>query len=236
MRVYISKPKGYATNLPEQLRRVVKLYRKGVIDDNSKVWINTNVVSPIFWVLGDRATCIYWYSAPTSGFVRLTQDRLRWAPTFDETGRSPMLDFSPTSIPVLDSDARLTFVVDHNYVGSGASGVGVVEDSKSQKMVGGYHEGSDIAVIDLANYDRSYLPVRNPSRIEYDDGLAKYSGMRLLAAGMGKQDKADLLDSVEEYGYNFDPDTLDQLVKAIDSFDVAANFAVDAIYGDSAVN
>lgn len=232
MRVYISKPKGYATNLPQQLWRMVKLYRKGVISDSSTVWINANVVSPIFWILGDRATCIYWYSAPTSGFVRLTQDRLRWAPTFDETVKTPMLDFNPSSIPVLDSDARLTFVVDHNYVGSGSSGVGVVENAHSQKIVGGYYEGSDVVVIDLANFDRSYLPVRNPSRVEYDDGLAKYSGMRLLTAGMAKQERADVLDNVEDYGYDFDADTLQHLSAAVESFDLAAKFAVDSIYGD----
>lgn len=229
MRIYVSQPRGFATNLPRHLHRVTRLYRSGVLRDDSTVWINSNVVSPVFWILADRAMCIYWFAAPTSGTVRLTQDRLRWAPSNDDTQKNPLVDLNPSSIPILDDDVRMTFVVDHDYTVPDG-GVGVIAGNQSAKMVGGYYEGQGIAVVDLPNFDAKFLPELTASRQEYQQGLAFYNGARLLTAGMSQEDKDLVLDNIADYSVDFDAKAMAQLATADEAFNVASKFAVDSVF------
>lgn len=237
MELYLSSPRGYSANLPRQLRRVTKLYRAGFLNSDSKVWINTNVVSPIFWVLAERASCVWWFDAPTSGTVRLTQDRIRWGPSHDESGNSPHLDFKPSSLRILDDDTRLTFVVDHTFTGP-RSEVLVHDGSTSQRIRGdsGYFEHGNIAVLDLPRYDASQAEPLSASRLEYERGQAHYHGVRLLHAGMKQAAKNDVLDNTDRYLVPLDDEVLAALVESLHAFDMTAEAISNRLTGDAHVD
>jgi hypothetical protein len=223
MRFYVSSPSGHAWNLPKHLQRVARLYRKGVIDDSSTVWINTNLVAPVFWILSARSTLVYWFDAPTSGTARLTKDRFRWAPTYNNSGSQPDLDVSLKDLPV-DSMKHVTFVVDHC---NDPEPVQVVEAAESQRFTGGFYQGAVASVIDLSAFDRADIAPSGSNR--FAESLAYVNGAHLLTRGMTRAEESRLEDNLENYGVEFGPEYLAGMVQAVDGFDRLADQAMQLV-------
>ncbi|MFZ2173786.1 MAG: hypothetical protein WAW17_07070 [Rhodococcus sp. (in: high G+C Gram-positive bacteria)] len=222
MRLYISSPQGTSMNLARNLERVARLYHRGVLDDASTVWINSDVRAPVFWTLSSRPTCILWVSAPSSGTVRLTKDRIRWAATYNATTRSPDVDVQLDSIPV-DSMKHVTVVVDHGHP---TEPVQVIDGTDSVKVTDGFHQGADAAVLDLNNF----VPcTRNatPASATYATSLAFVHGMNLLTKGMSRSQAADFEENIERHGIDLAPEMLAKLVEAVTTFDVTAGLLVE---------
>lgn len=224
MRLYLTQARGYAANLPRQLYRVAKLYRAGFLDDDSTVWLNTNVVTPVFWVHGVRAACVWWFDAPTTGTVRLNQGRIRWGASHEDSGKRPSLDLDLTKVGAIDENTRLLFVVDHTFQDPGAEVLVVDGSAASSRLVGdgGYYEKGEVAVLDLPRFDPSKIKPLSTSRHEYESGLALFQGLRLLYAGMTQAARADVVDNTDDYLITFDKEQLDALVTGVDTFDIAA--------------
>ncbi|MBM4574889.1 hypothetical protein GS896_25290 [Rhodococcus hoagii] len=218
MRLYISSPHGTSTNLARHLQRVARLYRVGVLDDASTVWINTEVRAPIFWTLSSRPACILWVSAPTSGTVRLTKDRVRWAPTYHATTKAPDVDIALDSLPG-DGGKHVTVVVDHGHP---TEPVQVIDGAESIAVRDGFHQGTDISVIDLKNYvARSDT---SPPSATYAMSLAFVHGTNLLTQGMSRKQAAEFEADIERHGIEVSPEILGTLVDAVATFDTAASF------------
>ncbi|TQC45047.1 hypothetical protein EEB14_33960 [Rhodococcus sp. WS4] len=230
MRIYISSPIGHATNLPRHLLRVARLYRRGVLDENSTVWINANVMSPIFWTLSSRSTCMYWFDAPTSGTVRLTKDRIRWAPTYNASGSSPDLELTLDSLPV-DAMKHVTFVVDHGH--SSEEPVQVVEGADSKRPVNGFHQGAHASVLDLGTYARQ-ADEGIPAARRFATSLGYVHGTKLLAAGMPREVQAALEEQLELYGVDFDGNTLALMCEAVSVFEKVSANAMQVIADQAA--
>lgn len=227
----MSQPRGYPANFPRQLQWVAKLYQARYLDDDSSVWINTNAVSPVFWTFNGIAAAIYWFAAPTAGSVRLTEDRIRWAPSYKGAKEAPSLDLSLSNLSVVDRGTRLTFVVDNSFLRPGAT-VGVAEGRNSYEMLGGYYEGSGVSVVDLPRFDPDQLPDLTPSRRDYEQGLARYQGLQLLQAGMQADARADVVDNTDNYRVDLGPDTLAALVGSITAFTDAATLISGELFAD----
>lgn len=231
MELFLSQPKGAPANLPRHLQRVVKLWAKGFLDENSSVWINTNVISPVFWIFNGRAACVWWFDAPTAGCVRLTNRRVRWATSYDSTQSKPEIDLDLRSISIVDENCRVAFVVDHNFRFPGAY-VNVIDQKPAQDIAeNGYFEHADIAVIDLLNLDPTLIPPLSPSRRTYEEGLARFHGMDLLTRGMSQAARADVIDNTDSYRLELTGAVLKQLAEGLDQFNVAADSFSNHLFG-----
>lgn len=205
-------------NLARNLERVARLYRKGVLDDDSTVWINADARAPVFWTLSKRPTCILWVTAPSSGTVRLTKDRIRWAPTYNATTKAPEINVQlDDSLPV-DSMKHVTVVVDHGHP---TEPVQVIDGTDSVQVTDGFYQGTDAAVIDLANF-RPTAHDKAVTNTTYATSLAFVHGMNLLTTGMVKSQVATFEDNLDAHGIDLSSTMLNELVAAIDTFDVTA--------------
>lgn len=224
MRLYVSSPGGSPTNLPRHLQRVARLYRAGALNDHSTVWINARLLQPVFWALTWRSTCFWWHDATTSGTVRLTGDRIRWAPTYNATNKSPEVDVRLESL-ALDSMKHVTFVVDH---GDAPEPVQAVERSLSQPLQDGFFQHSYAAVMDLARYQGPALEDA-PEPPRFASSLADVHGAKLLSAGMSQDESADFEERIESYGFDLDAPTLEVLASALASFEFVSDSVMSHI-------
>lgn len=222
MRLYISSPQGTNTNLGRTLERVARLYHKGVLDDASTVWINSDSKAAAFWTLSSRPACILWITAPSSGTVRLTKDRIRWATTYNASGKNPDFDVHLSTLPV-ESIRHVTVVVDHGHP---TEPVQVLDGADSVQMVDGFYQGSDAAVIDLKNF----VPTprdHTPAPATYATSLAFVHGMNLLTTGMGRKETADFVENIELHGIDLPPEVLNHLVNSMLIFEAMAKTVVE---------
>lgn len=226
MRLYISSPHGTTTNLARMLERVARLYRRGVLDDASTVWINSDLRSPIFWVLSWRPTCILWIDASTAGTVRLTKDRIRWAPTFNASSSKPEVDVHAESLPV-DSVKHVTVVVDH---GNPTDPVQVADATagKAATVEDGFYQGTHAAVIDLKNFVPPAAAQR-PAAATYASSLAFVHGMNLLTRGMVREQVAEFEENIELHGIDVPSEFLSTMVEALAAFDTVAGVLAEKV-------
>jgi len=226
----MSQPKGYASTLPIVLQRLAKLYRAGLIDDSSTVWCNTNVSAPVMWVLADTTWCVYWLNAGTAGWVRITTDRVRWAPTQDATKRDAPFDLDLTTLAsILPAQAPVLVVVDHNFIPPGVEGVGVVVRSLAQEVTGGFYRGSRVSVVDLPNYDAA-----RRERGTVDQAYAQaahFHGLQLLTAGMPPTERDYTAHNLTRHSIELGPAIMRRLCDALDVFTLTAGHVVHSIYG-----
>lgn len=228
MRLYISSPSGQPTNLPRHLQRVARLYRAGALHDTSRVWINARLNLPVFWTLSWRSTCMFWHDAPTSGTVRLTKDRIRWAPTYNLSGSKPDIDIDLGALN-LESMKHVTFVVDHGHT---SEPVQVVENSETKYVEGGFYQGANAAVLDLGAF-RGPAVENAPARPRFAASLADVHGTNLLTAGMSRAEAENLEERMESYGIDLDPQTLSILAGSIESFEAVSASMMGAITAQS---
>ena len=230
MDLFLSQPCGYAANLPRAIMRVAKLYRRGFLTDSSSVWINANTLAPIFWTYSHgRASCVWWFEAATAGVVRLSNGRIRWAPSVDGSAANPDLDINLRSMPFLRENSRLMFVVDHSFQDPNAE-VAVYEKTRIP-MSGGYYEAGPTAVLDLKNFDPTQMTEHSPTRAEYERGQLTFHGVDLLANGMNAAARADLLDNTDDYRYVLAPELIQHLASHIDEFDQMATAISASLFG-----
>lgn len=226
MRLYISSPRGTTTNLARMLERVTRLYRRGVLDDASTVWINSELRLPTFWILSWRPTCILWIDAATAGTVRLTKDRIRWAPTFNGASSDPEVDVHIDDLPA-DSTKHVTVVVDH---GNPAEPVQLVDGTagKSATITDGFYQGTQAAVIDLMNFVPP-APENRPAAATYTTSLAFVHGMHLLTKGMGRKQAAEFEENIEQHGVDVPPEFLSTMMEALAAFDTVAGVLAERV-------
>lgn len=226
MRLYISSPQGTTANLARMLERVARLYRRGVIDDASTVWINADLRTPTFWILSWRPACILWIDASTSGTVRLTKDRIRWAPTFNASSSAPEIDVHLDSLPV-DSIKHVTVIVDH---GNPREPVQLADATagSSASLSDGFHQGTQAAVIDLMNFVPPD-PTTRPAAATYTTSLAFVHGMRLLTKGMGHKQAAEFEENIELHGVDVPPEFLSTMVQALSAIDTVADVLAEKV-------
>lgn len=223
MRLFISSPQGTATNLARILERITRLYRHGVLDDRSTVWINADLRLPTFWILSWRPACIFWIDAATAGTVRLTRDRVRWAPTYNGSGKNPEVQVRVDELPV-DSVKHVMVVVDHRHP---TEPVQVVDRSTDgpNTMTGGFHQGALASVIDLKNF---VPPTEtHPPTDSYAKALAHVHGMTLLTTGMSPRLSVEFENHIEEYGIDLPAEFLARMVESLSMFDTIAGVLTD---------
>ncbi|ATI36339.1 hypothetical protein CPI83_29500 (plasmid) [Rhodococcus sp. H-CA8f] len=226
MRLYMSSPQGTSMNLARNMERVARLYGKGFLDDASTVWINSDVRAPAFWTLAARPSCVLWVSAPSSGTVRLTKDRIRWAATYNDTSKAPAIDVSVSTLPV-DSIKHVTVVVEHGHP---TEPVQVIDGTDSVKMVDGFYQGHEAAVLDLNNF----VPTEGERTLPtYATSLAFVHGTNLLTTGMGKKMVTEFEENIERHGIDLSPIMLNQLVEAAETFNVTARLLTEQISSQS---
>lgn len=224
MRLFISTPSGLGFNLAANLQRVARLYQRGVLDADSSVWINADAHAPVMWALTSRtASCLFFYDAPTSGTVRLTKDRIRWAPTYNTSGSEPSLDISLSALPV-DDIRHVTFVVAH---ANREEPVQVVESVRRYSLSGGFWHGNYAAVVDLPTFTPSAPPESGVSK--FVESLAHIHGADLLTRGMSRADAKRFEESVDDHAVDLSADTLGALCTALDAFAEVSRSCVDTV-------
>lgn len=237
MELYVSQPRGYPASFPRQLQRIAKLRLAGYLDADSSVWVNTNAMSPVFWIYNGLGSAVYWFDAPTAGAVRITNDRVRWAHSWRAAKDAPMLDLDLTNLGVLsEENTRLTFVVDNDFLAPDAS-VKIAEGRDSKEMRGGFFEGAfGVSVIDLPRFDRSQLPVPTASRSDYDRSLARYQGVKLLTAGMNVAARNDVVNNTSNYLIDLSDDLLDRLCESVSNFSATSAAISSHLFPDNHVD
>jgi len=160
MKIYLPDKHELDVALVHPLRQIIDLYGAGVLGDNSQVWIDPkDGVAPMFWALTDRSSLMFVFETHIPGWVRITDKRVRWAPTHDASATaaaSPDIDLSAlrsASGRSLGVDAvnNFTFVVQNL---DRSKHVGVIEDSRVKEMTDGRYLSASrgVAVIDAAAF------------------------------------------------------------------------------------
>ncbi|MGI6798561.1 hypothetical protein [Gordonia sihwensis] len=241
MMVYLPDKSGDDIALIPQFRRIIDLYGAGVLGDNAAVWIDPHDSdATMFWTLTDRSSLMYYLAPEVPGYVRITDGRVRWAPTYDGSGKEPVLDLDLNSLRNgiggslrLDAASNFTLVV--NSSNRRQKTVTPVDFNK-QEMEGGLYrsEKHGVTVIDLPHYTpRFYYSVlgadgtwdyhsqrpEDPDATffrlhaqpsDYETSHAIVEGTALLTARMSAANRDIVRSNIKEHAVELTPSILAQ--------------------------
>lgn len=235
MDISFSQVPEHALQTNHVLRLAANLYRLGFLVDESRVWAKVNNFEPQVWTLTDRSSLTHYHAGIKAGCVRITKDRIRWAPTVDGSNSNPILDID---LSKLDAD-HFTLVVDYCETGDG-EGVTVIENSTKQPYeYGDYRSDNRIRIIDGPRYwnpniryrdpdtnqvlDARRTPPENatslymrasaPNEEDYQWAHALVRGVDYLSSGMTKKKREALQAHLNSYSIRINKSGMDGLVE-----------------------
>ncbi len=228
MDIYFSSKPTSSLQTNHILTTVSNLYRLKILADDSKAWAEVGDFTPRLWGLTNRSTCIYYMQVNTPGCVRITGDRIRWAPTQDGSQKNPQLDIDLTqTLP--SADCYFTLVIEHC---DPSQGVAVIESTSREQYEDGVYtsDTSNVKIIDANSYQGTELMWRHPdgqenliisedsssfypnlSEIEIADAISV--GFKYMTRNMTKAERMQMRKHYDSYRISLDKASMNQIVK-----------------------
>lgn len=174
-------------SLTEALIDLSDLTNRGVLNQNSSVWISAHSPKPDMWMLNDRSSYAYIHQSRTPGYVRINKAGIRWAPDWDSTISNPSLTLSTKDISVSDEDdVSITLIVKHRI--QGQSLTVIKPDGTKGKLSGGSYTFGGFTVIDLLAYEPRPLPEAD----SYERSHAAHMGAHHILRSVPKSKRREL--------------------------------------------
>jgi hypothetical protein len=208
------------------------LWRRGVLTDDAKVWIDIDHHRSAFWALTDRSQFVQLITPSTPGYLRVTTESVRWARTSEATVKAPAVQLNFTDVPGGDR-SRVVVVVRHSDPKRKVQVIHGGPSTKVELEEDGTAVVEGVTVIDLAHYRP---PVRRggPSHLEQADALTH--GVEWLCH-MAEADFAPVIRGhIDAFRIELDLETLGGLAQMLS---IADNFSVqlvDHLFGKVASN
>ncbi|MEE3755274.1 hypothetical protein [Mycobacterium intracellulare] len=173
--------------LTEALIDISDLASRGVLDQNSSVWISAHSPKPDMWMLTERSSYAYIHQARTPGYVRVNKSGIRWAPDWDSTLGNAALTLAAKEITVSDEDdVNITLIVKHRV--QGQSVTIIKPDGTKGKLTGGCYTFGGFTVIDLLSYESR--PLREAD--SYERNHANHMGAHHILRSVPKSKRREL--------------------------------------------
>jgi hypothetical protein len=203
---------------------IVSLWRRGFLSETSTIWVNADFDATAFWALTDRSQFVQMISQPTPGFIRITKSSIRWAMSYDETTKSPLISRDISKLPGGDK-TRVSVIVRHTMPNTPVT----VIDGTTAKTVklgpDGTAEVGHVTVIDWPKYVAGSLS--EPT--QYERVNAALHGIEFLCDDVDPQIAALLRDYMDDYRFDISPERLheiDRLLTWIDDYGVTISKSI----------
>lgn len=225
MHIYFSDIPRHNLQTRHLITLIANLYRVGYLADESKVWVRTDTFEPQLWTLADKSSLTHYHASVKAGCVRITNNRIRWAPTVDGSQSNPVIDIDLSRVSQ-DALTHFTLVIEHCEGDDPNAGVTVIDNSARQDYVDGmYSSDTGIRVIDAARYNPRTLSWKDPdtgesnffpseqgissyqSITDYDSANAWVFGTK-FAAGGNKTRERYLSDNLDAFCIDFSHDEM----------------------------
>lgn len=237
MDILFSKPPQSTLQTNHILTLAAHLYRLNILADESRICAHTSDLIPRIHALTDKSSIIQYHQTGKAGCVRITDNRIRWAPTVDGSQQAPELDIDISTL-ASSREKRFTLVIDHCEGPDGR--VKVMEKSARQEYLNGdYDNGEGIRIIDAAHFKSRKFMWRDPitlqpsftpipdgitfyERVDPDDADYDYdkshfitSGLRFLSEELTAREAEALKRDLTKNVLTLDHDQMQKLVKAV---------------------
>ncbi|MBU8820964.1 hypothetical protein KL864_34455 [Mycolicibacterium goodii] len=180
-------------SLSEALVDLSDLASRGVLNQNSSVWISAHSPKPDMWMLNDRSSYAYIHQSRTPGYVRVNKAGIRWAPDWDSTISNPALTLSTKDISVSDEDdVNITLIVKHRV--QGQSLTVIKPDGTKGKLSGGAYTFGGFTVIDLLSYEPRPLVEAD----SYERSHAAHMGAHHILRSVPKSKRRELSRYIDD--------------------------------------
>lgn len=228
MHLYLSSAPAHPKQLSHILDTVANLYRLNVLADASKVFARVGEFDSQVWALTERSACIQYLLANKPGCARITQERIRWAPTTDGSQENPQLEINFDDLPK-DSAGSFTLVVEHC---DPEKTVSIIEKSSKKENGEGTYKSTEtgVHVIDTSIYRGASLVWRDeegnesytqtpgassyfPDINEYESAHAMVYGIQYMTQNMTKAEAQAVRKNPELYRLKFTHEDMQTLVK-----------------------
>lgn len=229
MKIYLSGIPVHPLQTNHLLTTISHLYRLHYLADESTVWASLDSFEPHVWALADKSSLTRYHASVKAGCVRITNNRIRWAPTVDGSQSSPVLDIDLSQLTE-DAATHFTLVIDHCETGEDSE-VTIIDNSSRQAYAGGCYNSDGVRVIDARRYRSRQLMWKDPvtgevnfspspeSSTFYDDvedyeaAHAMVYGTKFSATGMTKSQTVHLRENLGDYCIEFSPEEMRALVQ-----------------------
>jgi hypothetical protein len=173
--------------LTEALIDLSDLASRGVLDQNSSVWISAHSPKPDMWMLTERSSYAYIHQARTPGYVRINKAGIRWASDWDATISNPALTLTVKEVTVSDEDdINITLIVKHRV--QGQSLTVIKPDGTKGQLTGGCYTFGGLTVIDLLSYEPKPMVAAD----SYERNHANHMGAHHILRSMPKSKRREL--------------------------------------------
>lgn len=228
MHIYLSTAPTHPLQVSHILDTIANLYRLRVLADSSRVWAQVGSFDNKVWALTDRSACIQYLQTNKPGCARITQERLRWAPTTDGSQENPQLEILYDTLPS-DKAQSLTLVVDHCDTNDHT--VNIIEKSSKRENSDGTYKSEEtgVHVIDASAYrgnnliwktpdgEETYTHTPGASSLypnvsEYESAHATVYGVEFMTQNMTKAEAQKVRKNPERYRLQLGHKALDTIV------------------------
>lgn len=174
-------------SLTEALIDLSDLASRGVLNQNSSVWISAHSPKPDMWMLNERSSYAYIHQSRTPGYVRVNKAGIRWAADWDSTINNPALTLSSKEVTVSDEDdVNITLIVKHRVQGQTLTVI--KPDGTKGKLTGGCYSFAGFTVIDLLAFEPR--PMLEAS--SYERSHAEHMGAHHILRSVPKNKRREL--------------------------------------------
>ncbi len=193
-------------SLTEALIDLSDLTSRGVLNQNSSVWISAHSPKPDMWMLTDRSSYAYIHQSRTPGYVRINKSGIRWAPDWDSTISNPALSLTAREVAVSDEDdVNLTLIVKHR---SQDQAVTVIKpDGTKGKLTGGCYTFGRFTVIDLL----AYVPKPLLEADSYTKSEAAHMGAHHILRSVPKSKRRELSRFIDDMRFTLTESDMESL-------------------------
>lgn len=225
MKAYVyASPGGAERRLLSQcFADFAELFRHGILNDESTVWVNAEAPEPGFWALTDRSHYIHLHRSPTPGYARVTKSRIRWDRSYNSTtSANPTVDIDAEALAG-HPEAALTLVVKHRYA---ADGVKVIND-KLVEFSEGHYSWRNLSVIDLGAHQ---IGTPLGSAPEFEENDARYHGANHLLRNLNPANAELIRKHLDQFAFTISADQLHTINEHLDIVDRYAESFSESLY------
>lgn len=204
---------------------IVSLWRRGFLSESSTVWVNADHDASAFWALTDHSQFVQLISPPVPGFVRITKSSVRWARTYDDTTKSPLINIDTAKLPAGDK-TRVSVIVRHT---SPVSPVTVIDGSSAKVLKLDDHGIVEVGHVQVINWP-TYTSRGVGQPTQYEQVNAALHGIEFLCDTVDPHSAALLRKYMDDYRVELSLDSLTHIDGMLSQIDQYGVDLVDRLY------
>lgn len=193
-------------SLTDALIDVSDLASRGVVNQNSSVWVSAHSPRPDMWMLTDRSSYTYVHHSRTPGFVRISKTDIRWAADWNSTISNPSITLSTKEISTADDeDVNITFIVKHRVCGEETTVI--KPDGRKGSMVDGRYTLGNFTVIDLP----AFRPTPLAEADSYQKSHAAHMGAHHILRSIPRNKRGKISPYIDLMRFELSDDDMERL-------------------------